>query len=321
MDRFSAHLDRSWDLISRGETTQALVAARQALDIDAESPEVHNLLGYIHALQGDYEEALECYRQAIELDEWYLEPLLNAAELLAHPDADPSEAIELCRQAAELELSPEELADTLLIEVDALINVGRTAEARDRLAAIEEPDDLPIAYQVAIGRALLDLGDLVTARPFVERAIDLDPDLPDAWYASGILARDEGRRVDAVVAFLETRKRDLALPRLPWSRGAAEVEELARTVVGSLDPAAAAQLADVRIRVVDYPSEEQIRREVDPRQVVLLEGVDPARGVFEELWIFTLNLERISGPGVPEDELRIYLIAELGAGAHERSQV
>ena len=321
MDRFSAHLDRSWDLISRGETTQALVAARHALDIDVESSEVHNLLGYIHALQGDFEEALECYRKAIELDEWYLEPLLNAAELLAHPDADPGEAIVLCRQATELELSPEELADALLIEVDALINLGRAADARDRLATIEESDALPVAYQIAIGRALLDLGDPLTARPFVTRAVELDPELPDVWYASGILARDEGRRIDAVAAFLEARKRDLALPRVPWSRPAGEIETLARQVVATLDASAREQVAGARIRVADYPSEEQIRREVDPRQVVLLEGVDPERGAFEVLWIFTLNLERISGPAEPGEELRIYLIAELGAGAHEHHEV
>jgi tetratricopeptide (TPR) repeat protein len=321
MDRFSAHLDRSWDLISRGETTQALVAARQALDIDVESPEVHNLLGYIHALQGDYDEALECYRQAIELDEWFLEPLLNAAELLAHPDADPAESVVLCRQAAELELSPEELADALLIEVDALINLGRLDEARVRLGSIEAGDALPVAYQVALGRALFDVGDPDAAQPFIDRAIEFDPTLPDAWYARGILSRDDGKRVDAVVAFLETRERDLAQPRLPWSRSPTELEDLARGVIRTLEPVARAQLADARVQVVDYPSEEQIRREVDPRQVVLLEGIDPARGGFEVLWIFTLNLERISGPAAPEEELRVYLLAELGAGAHENREV
>lgn len=321
MDRFSAHLDRSWDLISRGETTPALVAARQALEIESESPEVHNLLGYIHALQGDYDEALECYRQAIELDEWYLEPLLNAAELLVHPDSDPAEAVRLCRQAAELELAPEELADAVLIEVDALLNLGRAGEARERLDAIEEGDSLPVAYQVAFGRALFDVGDPAAARPFVTRAIELDPDLPDAWYASGILAREDGRRVDAVRAFLEVRKRDLALPRLPWTRPDAELESLAREIIAALEPEISSQLAGVEIRVADYPSDDQIRKEVDPRQVVLLEGVDPERGGFELLWIFTLNLERISGPAPPEEELRVYLITELSAGGQEQRDV
>jgi tetratricopeptide (TPR) repeat protein len=321
MDRFSAHMDRSWDLISRGEATQALIAARQALDLDSESPEVHNLIGYIQALLGDYEEALECYRQAIELDEWYLEPLLNAAEILAHPDSDPDEAIRLCRQAVELELAPEELADTVLIEADALLNLGRTKEARERLSAVAEAESLPVPYQVAVGRALFDAGDSAAARPFIERAVELDPVLPDAWYAGGLIAREEGRRVDAVGSFLEVRARDLALPRPPWTRAAEEIEAITVDVIAGLEPELREQLEGAEIRVRDYPSEEQIRAEIDPRQVVLAEGVDPSRASFELLWVFALNLERISGPAPPAEELRAYFVAELSGGGRERGEV
>jgi tetratricopeptide (TPR) repeat protein len=321
MDRFSAHLDRSWDLISRGQMTPALVAARQALDIDAQSPEVHNLLGYIHALQGDLEEALECYRQAIELDEWYLEPLLNAAEILAHPSSDPAEAIRLCRQAAELDLSPEELADTVLIEVDALLNLGRAEAARERLGAIDTAETLPVVYQVALARAYFDAGDPAAARPFADRAVEIDPDLPDAWYTCGMLAREEGRRVAAVQSFLEVRNRDLALPPPPWSRSTGEVEELVREMISGLDPEIRDQLSGAEIRVVDYPSEDQIRSEIDPRQVVLAERVDVERASFEILWVFALNLERVSGPIPPEDELRAFIVADLSVVGRERRDV
>lgn len=321
MDRFSAHLDRGWDLLSRGDTIQALVAARQALDIDAESPEVHNLLGYIHALQGDFEEALEWYRRATELDEWYLEPLLNAAELLAHPDADPSEAVRMCRRAADLELSPEERADALLIEVEALLNLGLPQEARERLGVIVEPESLPVAYHVALGRALFDVGDLSAASPFITRALELDATLPDAWYTKGLLDRDEGRRVEAVIAFLEVRTRDLALPRPPWARVPQKIEELVREVIASLEPMARKQLSGVEIRIANYPSVDQIRQEIDPRQVVLAQGVDPQRETFELLWIFMVNLERVAGPLPPNDELRSHLIAELNAAGRGRDDV
>ncbi len=137
MDRFNAHMDRSWDLISRGEVTTAMIAARQALSLDRENPEVHNLLGYIHAVGGDFEDAIDCYRRAIDLDEWYLEPILNAAELLVHPEADPDEAIRLCHRASEMVNEPRELADITLIEVDALLNSGRDSMARDCLAGLE----------------------------------------------------------------------------------------------------------------------------------------------------------------------------------------
>ena len=57
-------MDRAWQLISKGDGVRALLAARQALAINAESPEVHNLLGCIYAMDGDFEEALSCYEKA-----------------------------------------------------------------------------------------------------------------------------------------------------------------------------------------------------------------------------------------------------------------
>src|ERR1051326_542439 len=81
MDQFSAHLDRGWDLVQRGDPRGAELSARRALEIDAQSPEAYNLLGYVAALKGEFEEAVEHYRQAIALDDTYLEAMLNAAEV------------------------------------------------------------------------------------------------------------------------------------------------------------------------------------------------------------------------------------------------
>ena len=50
MDQLTAHLDRGWDLAQHGDPRGAETSARQALEIDPNAPEVHNLLGYISAL-------------------------------------------------------------------------------------------------------------------------------------------------------------------------------------------------------------------------------------------------------------------------------
>jgi tetratricopeptide (TPR) repeat protein len=313
MDRFSAHMDRGWDLIGRGELTPAMIAARQALEMNRDNPEVHNLIGYIHAMEGEFDDALECYRRAIDLDEWYLDPILNAAELLVHPDADPDEAIRLCRRATEMDLEPWELADVLLIEVDALLNMGRDDEARELLGGIEEPESLPAPHQVLMGRALFDLGDLEGAKGFVQRSLDQDPSNPDGWYCAGLVAREEGRRVDAVIAFLSTMDRDLDLPRVPWAMADAELDALVRSVVDSLDPALRELLAGTRIVVEPYPSEQSIKDEGDPRQVVLARGVDRDRGAFESLHVYQLNFERVAAPMFAKEELGRLIAAELGA--------
>ena len=84
MDQFTAHLDRGWDLVSRGDYAGALLSAQKSLELDAESPEAHNLVGYIHQIEGRAEDALDHYRQAIAIDETYVEAMLNAAEVMIH---------------------------------------------------------------------------------------------------------------------------------------------------------------------------------------------------------------------------------------------
>jgi Flp pilus assembly protein TadD len=121
MDQFSAHLDRGWDLAQRGDSRGAELSARRALEIDAQSPEAHNLLGYVAALQGDFEDAIENYRQAIALDDTYLEAMLNAAEVYIHPLGDFEQAISLCEQALDLVENDDELVDALLLYFDALL--------------------------------------------------------------------------------------------------------------------------------------------------------------------------------------------------------
>lgn len=314
MDRLTAHIDRSWDLISRGDTAAAMIAARKALEIDRRNPEVHNLIGYIHALGGEFDEAIESYRAAIDLDEWYLDPILNAAELLSHEDADPEEAIRLCRRATDMELAPEEAADAAFIEIEALFNSGREAEVRQRLDSIDGVEGLAPSYRAIVGRTYYDIGDLERAQEHVDAALALDPDLPDALYCAGLIAREEGRRVDAVDAFLKLRGHDLGLPRLPW--GAAGPEEARASVeeaIGRLPEGQRALLEGTEIRLAPYPDEGQISDlEIDPRGIALAEGIDPRPGAYRRLWIFLLNLERLAPPSAAVEELAHAISAELG---------
>ncbi len=312
MDRFSAHMDRSLDLVTRGKVTLALAAAHQALEISPENPEVYNLIGYVHAMGGDFDNALESYRTAIDLDEWYLEPILNAAELLVHPDADPDEAIRLCRRAAEMDLSTQELADATLVEVDALLLTGREEIARERIGQIDDIDSLPAAYQTVLGRILLDLGELGEAKALIDRSLKLDPDISDTWYCSGLIAREEGRRIDAVIAFLATRELDLKLPRVPWALEAGTLDKIVGDLIGDMEPDFSRTLNGTRVVVVEYPGDDLILQEIDPREVVYAQGVDPDRRAFDTLWIFSQNLERVISPLNMEDGLRKLIENEIG---------
>src|SRR6188768_245836 len=138
MDQFSAHLDRGWDLVQRGDARGAEASARRALEIDPNSPEAHNLLGFVAALQGEGEEAIEAYRQAIALDDTYLEAMLNAAEVYIHPLGEYDHAIEMCDQALDLAEVDEEIIDALLLKFDALL--GKSDRDGARLVLARIPD-------------------------------------------------------------------------------------------------------------------------------------------------------------------------------------
>jgi tetratricopeptide (TPR) repeat protein len=292
MDRFSAHMDRAWELVIQGQTLEASVAAQKALEVDGNSPEAHNLLGYIHAMDGDLEDALLHYQQAMDLDEAYIDPLLNSAELLSHPDADPEEAIRLCRCAAALVSAPEELVEAILLEVEALMNLGRAADARARLADIENLDALPDAYAILLGRAFYEAGDPVGSKVYVDKAIAHDPKNADAWYYYGLIARFEGRRIDAVKAFAKVREQDLTDPLPPWAKQIEPLDTLVGRALKSVSEEVRGMLAATEVVVEAYPSEAQILAEIDPRQVVFAEGVNLAHGSFERLFVFSRNMLR-----------------------------
>jgi tetratricopeptide (TPR) repeat protein len=315
MDRFSAHMDRAWELIVLGKTLPALVAAKKALDADRQSPEAHNLLGYIHAMNGDVEEALLSYQQAMELDEEYIDPVLNTAELLSHPDANPEEAIRLCRSAAHLVSNPEELVETILLEVEALLNLGRAEEARGRLDDIDERASLSTAHALLLGRAFYEASDPKSAAHCIDHVLESDPENADALYYRGLIARDQGKRIEAVAAFVKVREKDLEDTAPPWGEHFEPLDGLIGRAIASLEESIQAVLRGTEIIVQAFPSEAQILSELDPRQVVFAQTVDPYKKRFEKLWIFQGNMVRVGiMPNTAENDLAQMIEREVMSG-------
>ena len=179
MDQFSAHLDRGWDLVNRGDLAGALLSAEQGLELDGQSPEAHNLLGYVHAAQGDAEQALEFYRQALALDETFVEAMLNAAEVLIHPLHDFDAADDMVQQALDMALDADEVADALLLRFDAHMHQGDRERASHVVAQLPRgPFENP-RLDFLVGHALFEMEQSDAAEPLLRRAADREP-APDA---------------------------------------------------------------------------------------------------------------------------------------------
>ena len=142
-----------------------------------------------------------------------------------------------------------------------------------------------------------------------------DAENADALYYHGLIARDLGERIEAVGAFVQVRKRDLADLGPPWEENFGAIDSLVERAIGLLEERLRAMLQDVEICIEPYPSEAQVRAEMDPRQVVFIERVDPQRGVFEKMWVFHKNIVRAGiMPGTAEQDLALLIEREVLSG-------
>ncbi|MCS6898460.1 MAG: tetratricopeptide repeat protein [Myxococcales bacterium] len=317
MDQFSAHLDRGWELISRNDPRGAEASARRALELDPQSPEAYNLLGYCAALEGNAEEAVEAYRQAIALDDTYFEAMLNAAEVYIHPLRDFEEAVKMCDQAMELAETDEELVDAALLKFDALVSQGedKLGEARELLERLPPPPYENPMHTFLVGRALFELGELERAVPLIEEAAAKDPKHGEAWYYLGLVRAEQGDEGRATEAFLRARELDLLLPQPPWSPSREAFAALCRNAIGRLDSVLGSYLRYANVYVSDVPGVELVVDGVDPRTLLLFDGISPPDQPHvpcTRVFFYQRNLERFVGNAEDiEDEILAALEREI----------
>lgn len=325
MDQFSAHLDRGWDLVQRGDTRGADASARRALELDPNSPEAHNLLGFVAAMEGDGEEAIEAYRQAIALDDTYFEAMLNAAEVYIHPLGDFDQAIEMCDQALDLAEVDEEIIDALLLKFDALLGKGETEEAALVARRIPQgPYDNP-SHAFLIGRAFYEIGDVEKAAGLIEESAIKDLRHAEAHYYLGLIRDERGDAKGATQAFLKSRELDLELGMPPWAPGRDVFQSMAEKSAAALNPVLRRYVDGAEVYVSDVPGLELVAEGVDPRALVLLDGLlsddherhgrDPGDvRPCTRLFVYALNVTRLAGnfDGI-EREITLALEREITA--------
>jgi tetratricopeptide (TPR) repeat protein len=296
-DQLTAHLDRGWDLAQRGDSAGAIACAKRALEIDPQSPEVHNLMGFASALEGEAEEALEHYRQAIALDETYFEAMLNAAEVLIAPLADYEGAITQLEEALDYAETDEEIADCILLKVDAFMAKGDHEEAKRAMKMLPEgPFDAP-TYLFLIGRAWYELGQLDKAAPLIEQAAKADPGSADVQYYLGLVRDEQGDTRGATEALLRSRALEATRAAPPWAPGAEAFAAVVRTAIEKLDRVLARYVREAEVYVMDLPGAELVVDGVDPRAMLVLDAPPAEDGAAPRVRVFVYqrNVERAAG--------------------------
>src|SRR5450432_272041 len=315
-DQLTAHLDRGWDLAQKGDASGASACAKRALELDPQSPEVHNLMGFAAALEGDADEALEHYRQAIALDETYFEAMLNAAEVLIAPLADHDGAIVQIEEALDYAETDEEIADCILLKVDALMAKADYEEAKRAMKMLPDGPFNGPTYLFLIGRAWYELGQIDKAAPLIEQAAEADPQSADAQYYLGLVRDEQGDSRGATEALLRSRSLDGIRPPAQWAPSAEAFATVVRTVIDKLDILLGLYVREAEVYVVDLPGAELVVDGVDPRALLVLDtplvedGAPPRVRVF----VYQRNVERAAGTlEAMETELQAALEREVTA--------
>lgn len=296
MDQFTAHLDRGWDLVQKGDSRGASASARRALELDSQSPDAYNLLGYVCAVDGEFEEAVEHYRHAIALDDTYMEAMLNIAELYIHPLGEFERALEICNQALDLAETDEERIDALLLKFDA--HLGN----RDRAQAEEVCRHLPDGpfenpnHAFLVGRALFEMGDLSRSAPLIEEAVRSNARNSEVRYYLGLIRDEEGDLPGAVRELLASRLLDLELPVPSWSLSPEAFAMSVQGAIASLPSRLRAVIDPDNVFAAEMPGVEVVVDGVDPRALLVIDAMDEDTGDSTvRLFVYQRNVERLAG--------------------------
>lgn len=320
MDKLDAHLDRAWDLIKNGDFKGAKAAARRALVLDKKVPDVHHLLGYISRCEGEIEEALEHYRDALAVDEGYVDAYLDTAELLIHPVGDVDKAIEMLDDLLDNVDDPEITLEAQLLKIDALSDKGDLVAAEKLVDMMPTEPTANEGHNFAIARVLLDHGRSQAAETILKALQAKDPHNPDVLFFLG-LAQKNLSRPEAVHTLIASREAEVLLPPAPWSVERQTFTQIVRNAIEQLPPEQQVELQDIGVYVFDLPAPELIVDGIEPRTALVFDGVgDPTLGkIAKTLFVYQRNIERVvSTVEQMQEEVRLCIADELDAMRAER---
>ena len=312
-DQISAHLDRAWERLARGDYDATERSARLVLEQSPRHPEALHLLGSLHAAQEKREEALELFQAAMQEDEGYLDPILACAELWLSQFQNPEKCLEHCEDILSFADEPEDIVEATLLKCEALLELGEKEEVLHLLRELPEVVEAPLLYRW--GRALIDIEQFTDAEQKLRAAISVDPSFSDAYYDLGKLLRDKGKEEDAFYFLWGSYTLDINGQRevaslREW------LPEVAEKTRADLPSGMRALLNGVPLLLAPRLGPELVAEGFDPRSLCFFAGqpAEPAqqkRAQLERIFVYQMPLSLYAKtPAAAERELRAALLAE-----------
>jgi predicted Zn-dependent protease with MMP-like domain len=132
----------------------------------------------------------------------------------------------------------------------------------------------------------------------IDDAVKRSPKNAEAWYYLGLLRDERGDAHGATSAFLASRDLDLELGTPPWSLSRDTFEMTARDALASLPEELRRFVREDEVYAADVPGVEVVVDGVDPRALLLLDGVNAGATVATmtaRVFVYQRNVERLAG--------------------------
>src|SRR5690606_12275774 len=139
----------------------------------------------------------------------------------------------------------------------------------------------------------------------------------EAHYYAGLLRDTRGDQRGATQAFLRSRELDVRLGLPPWSPTGEEFGAMTGRALEGLSPVLRQYVAGADVFVTDAPGVELVADGVDPRALVLLDGIadeDSTSPRATRVFVYAINVTRVAGsPDTVEAEIADALEREISA--------
>lgn len=224
------YLQEAIALHQKGDFEGAISGYRAYLKLRPEAVEARSNLGVALAHLGRYEEAIAEYKRALQKDPKNSGVLLNLG--LAHYKV--GQFSEAAGEFVEARAAQPENGQTLVLLADCRLRLGENKEVIGLLTPLEKsrPDDLAVVYMLGTalvrdqqperGQVLIDrilkngdsaearmllgttkmmVNDYAGARSDLQRAVELNPKLPDVYSYYGLALLHTGDTAGAAEAF------------------------------------------------------------------------------------------------------------------------
>ncbi|HLJ76480.1 MAG TPA: tetratricopeptide repeat protein [Acidobacteriaceae bacterium] len=195
-DTFVAHANLGAALAHTGQVEAAIAEYEAALKLDPQQPGVHLDLGLAYTRKGDLQDALPQFEAAHRADPRDV----RTAILLGDAEARTGRAADAVAMLLPLAAANAGNSDFEYVLGEALIANGRNRDGATHMEKSAQMSNNAESWMIA-GSTLLDLNDFGGARRDLDRAMNLNPNLPGVCTLAGTARDKDGDPKAAEPAF------------------------------------------------------------------------------------------------------------------------